>query len=87
MKGEFMKTYIRSILVVALLLGVAPVPSVRAADQVVINTNDSGAGSLRQAIADVGTGETITFNLTTPATITLTRGCIGASREIPRIKM
>jgi len=34
-----------------------------AADQVVINNNDSGAGSLRQAIVDVGNGENITFNL------------------------
>jgi len=32
-----------------------------AADQVVTNNNDSGAGSLRQAIADVGSGEEITF--------------------------
>ncbi len=34
-----------------------------AADQVVTNNNNSGAGSLRQAIADVGNGETISFNL------------------------
>ncbi len=33
-----------------------------AADQVVLNTADSGAGSLRQAIVDVGSGETITFD-------------------------
>ncbi|MDY6987932.1 MAG: DUF4347 domain-containing protein, partial [Thermodesulfobacteriota bacterium] len=32
------------------------------ANQVVTNNNDSGAGSLRQAIADVGAGETITFS-------------------------
>ena len=34
-----------------------------AADQVVVNNNDSGDGSLRQAIADVDDGEKITFNL------------------------
>ncbi len=34
-----------------------------AADQVVNNNSDSGAGSLRQAIVDVGDGEQITFNL------------------------
>jgi hypothetical protein len=36
-----------------------------AADQVVINNADAGAGSLRQAIADVTDGGTITFNLAT----------------------
>jgi hypothetical protein len=35
--------------------------TVFAADQVVTNNSDSGSGSLRQAIADVGSGETITF--------------------------
>ncbi len=34
-----------------------------AANQVVTSNGDSGAGTLRQAIADVGAGETITFNL------------------------
>ena len=34
-----------------------------AANQVVTNNADSGAGTLRQAIADVGVGEEITFNL------------------------
>lgn len=33
-----------------------------AANQIVANTNDSDADSLRQAIADVGSGETITFD-------------------------
>jgi len=41
----------------------------------VTNTNDSGAGSLRQAIADAASGDTITFNLSNcPCTITLTTG-------------
>jgi predicted outer membrane repeat protein len=37
----------------------------------VTNTDDSGPGSLRQAIADAGPGDTIDFALTYPATITL----------------
>lgn len=37
----------------------------------VTNTNDSGAGSLRQAIADAGSGDTINFSLTYPAQITV----------------
>jgi hypothetical protein len=37
----------------------------------VTNTNDSGPGSLRQALADASDGDTIDFNLIYPATITL----------------
>lgn len=40
----------------------------------VINTNDNGPGSLRQAIAEASPGDTIGFALTYPATITLTSG-------------
>ncbi len=62
----FMK-HIKSIKTVisisAFLIFCLPFSPVRAADQLVANNNDSGAGSLRQAIADVGVGETITFNL------------------------
>jgi hypothetical protein len=42
-----------------------------AGERVVTSTADSGAGSLRQALADALPGDTITFNLTSPATITL----------------
>jgi hypothetical protein len=38
----------------------------------VTNVNDSGNGSLRQAIANAQAGDTIDFNLSYPATITLT---------------
>lgn len=40
----------------------------------VTNTNDSGPGSLRQAIEDAAVGDTIIFDLVLPATITLTSG-------------
>lgn len=40
----------------------------------VTNTADSGTGSLRDAIVGASAGDTIDFNLTYPATITLTSG-------------
>jgi predicted outer membrane repeat protein len=50
----------------ALLLGglalVTTAGSVRAATVVVTNTNDSGPGSLRQAVMDAGSGDTILFH-------------------------
>ena len=53
---------------------------------VVSNTNDSGAGSLRQAIADANAdanpSDTITFNLTYPATITLTSGVLTIEKNL-----
>lgn len=42
----------------------------------VTNSNDSGPGSLCQALAGVCDGGTITFNLSIPATITLTGGAL-----------
>ena len=50
----------------------------------VTNTNDSGPGSLRQAVADANDGDTINFALTYPATITLTSGqlVVGSSVTI-----
>src|SRR4051794_604893 len=40
----------------------------------VTNHNDSGPGSLRDAIANAGAGDTITFDLPLPSTISLTSG-------------
>lgn len=37
----------------------------------VTNTNDSGAGSLREAVAFAANGDTINFSLAFPATIAL----------------
>ncbi len=51
-------------------LAARPSPAVAAAIQVV-NTNDSGPGSLRAAVASASSGDVITFNLAAPATITL----------------
>ena len=53
-----------------------------AATFTVTNTNDSGPGSLRQAVADAGDGDTINFSLTYPATITLTGGEIRIDKDL-----
>ena len=52
-------------LILALLggmFGAVPAEPVQAATHTVTNTNDSGAGSLREAIAAAASGDTITFN-------------------------
>jgi len=45
-----------------------------AATITVMNTNDSGAGSLRQALADANDGDSINFDAALSGTITLTSG-------------
>src|SRR5262249_41446223 len=52
----------------------------RAATITVTNTNDSGAGSLRQAIADAHSGDTVRFGVT--GTITLTTGELLVDKSI-----
>lgn len=53
------------------LAGLAmPTPAL-AATFTVLNTNDAGAGSLRQALLDSATGDTITFSVPSASTITL----------------
>jgi predicted outer membrane repeat protein len=49
------------LILIAGLLGIQSARPVQAATLVVTNTNDSGAGSLRQAIASATDGDTITF--------------------------
>ena len=55
-----------------------------ASNQIVNNINDSGAGSLRQAVYDVGIGENVTFSstLTYLATFILTSGSIILDKSI-----
>jgi hypothetical protein len=57
---------------------------------VVVNTNDSGAGSLRQALAEARDGDTITFNIPAAGpgysagvwTITLTSGELVIDKDV-----
>ncbi|HEY3840209.1 MAG TPA: choice-of-anchor Q domain-containing protein [Bryobacteraceae bacterium] len=53
-----------------------------AATWTVVNTNDSGVGSLRNAIAGAAAGDTINFDLTYPATITLTSGGLTINQNL-----
>jgi len=81
-KLRLLSAPIRLGLALALLasaLGVMPVPVARALITV-INTNDSGTGSLRQAIADAASGEEIQFSVT--GTITLTTGQLVISKNL-----
>src|SRR5215831_2075337 len=48
----------------------------------VMNTADSGSGSLRDTIAAANPGDTIGFGLTLPATITLTSGQIMINKNL-----
>ena len=56
-------------------------PSTQAATITVMNGNDSGAGSLRQAIADAHNGDTIGFGVS--GTITLTTGKLLVDKSSP----
>src|SRR6266404_5567953 len=55
-----------------LSLILARLPVVKAATITVTSTGDSGAGTLRQAILDANSGDTINFSLAANSTITLT---------------
>src|SRR5256885_650861 len=48
----------------------------------VINTNDSGAGSLRQALLDAHDGDTIAFNIPPLSTISLTTGELAINKSV-----
>src|SRR6476646_4271364 len=57
-----------------LCAAVASPQTIQAAPITVINTNDSGAGSLRQALADANDGDTISFDASVTGSITLSSG-------------
>ncbi|MBI3151019.1 MAG: HYR domain-containing protein [Chloroflexi bacterium] len=63
MKQSFKKSFMFVLTVLALIVSALDVAPAFAASPIeVTNANDSGAGSLRQAINDVDAGGTITFN-------------------------
>ena len=63
------------------LLGAISVPA-HAGTITVTNTNDSGPGSLRQALIDSHDGDTIVFDLNLPATISLTSNELVINKNI-----
>jgi LPXTG-site transpeptidase (sortase) family protein len=67
-----MQKRISLLTLVLLLFSLSPIQSVQAATLTVSNANGTGVGSLRQAIADANSGDTITFDASlSGATITL----------------
>ena len=66
--------------VIAALLLAATTMSARAATITVTNTNDSGPGSLRQALANANNGDTINFAVT--GAISLTSGGLGITKNV-----
>lgn len=76
-----MKAFVSKIsLIVILLLAVAYVPFTQAATLTVSNLSDSGSGSLRQAITDAASGDTINFSVT--GTIILTSGELNIDKDL-----
>jgi hypothetical protein len=65
---------------ICLALVCAVAISAEADNIIVTNTNDSGPGSLRQALADANGGDTITFAVT--GTIALTSGDLVIDKNI-----
>src|SRR5438093_4545552 len=65
---------------VAIVLGLLLTTRVHADIITVTNTNDSGPGSLRQALADVNDGDTITFAVT--GVIGLTSGELSVDKNV-----
>src|SRR5436309_793528 len=83
MGEEKMRTYIVTLLVSALLGAVmGGGQSVYAATNTVTSTANSGAGTLRAALASVANGDTINFSVATPAAIMLTSGELVVSNNV-----
>jgi hypothetical protein len=75
--------WMAALLVFAFLLGSAGVQVAWAASLTVTNLNDSGPGSLRQALADAQSGDTITFAPSLAGgTITLTSGKLVVDKDL-----
>src|SRR6478609_10107183 len=70
----------RTIAIAVLLLESMTMMSSHAATITVTNTNDSGPGSLRQALAVAHDGDSITFAVS--GTITLTSGGLGVTKNV-----
>ena len=70
--GRALQRLVIVALAIGLALGVGPALAAHAATITVTTTDDSGPGSLRQAIQDAASGDTINFSVT--GAITLTSG-------------
>jgi len=80
-RPSFVHLSIVIVILAALLLpGSATVQAAPAATITVTNLNDSGAGSLRQAVIDAASGDTINFSVT--GTILLTSGQIPIDKNL-----
>jgi hypothetical protein len=77
-----LKPRIPLLFMLLLCAAVASSQNLHAATIHVTNTNDSGTGSLREALAAASNGDTIDFSVTTPATITLTSDELEVSSNV-----
>jgi hypothetical protein len=79
----FMKHTRLLFLIAFLYAGAAALPSLRGATTTVMNTNDNGPGSLRQALADALDGDKINFDSSLNGqTITLTSGELLVNKSV-----
>jgi hypothetical protein len=65
-----------------LMLLLYAVSSASAATITVTSANDSGPGSLRDAVTGAAPGDTINFSLPSPSIITLTGGAITLNKDL-----